>query len=124
MRTPETRELFKQAFRNAIRDRSTVLDEAAFPAYAHSNPLIDRIFWGRLAVTERFLTRKNPQKVLDFGCGSGVMSHILSGIADWVVSTDIEPAAFVCMQSAVRMPLQYRIRELARSEGRAVSAEF
>ncbi len=75
-----------------------MLDEAAFPAYAHRNPLIDRIFWGRLAAAEAYLTTRSPQTVLDFGCGSGVMSYIVAGFADQVVATDIEPEIFRRMQ--------------------------
>jgi 2-polyprenyl-3-methyl-5-hydroxy-6-metoxy-1,4-benzoquinol methylase len=81
-----------------------VLDEAAFPAYAHRNLLIDRIFWGRLAAAERYLAARPPKAVLDFGCGSGVMSYILSGLAERVVATDIEPATFHLMRSAVDFP--------------------
>ncbi len=104
MRTPEAKRLFKQSFRKAIQKKSSVLDEAAFPAYAHRNPIIDRIFWGRLAAVERFLATRPVETVLDFGCGSGVMSYIVSGFAGRVVATDIEPAAFNLMQAAVRFP--------------------
>lgn len=104
MRTHEAKRLFKHAFRKAIREKSKILDEAAFPAYAHRNPVIDRIFWGRLAAAERYLATRSPKTVLDFGCGSGVMSFIMSGLAEKVVATDIEPATFHRMQSAVRFP--------------------
>lgn len=104
MRTLETKQLFKQAFRAAIREKSAVLDEAAFPAYAHRNPLIDHIFWGRLAAAERYLAPRSLGTVLDFGCGSGVMSYIISGFAQRVVATDIEPASFHRMQGAVDFP--------------------
>lgn len=81
-----------------------MIDEAAFPAYAHRNPLIDRIFWGRLAAAEEYLVRRSPKTVLDFGCGSGVMSYIVSGFADKVVATDIEPEIFKRMQLVVSFP--------------------
>jgi 2-polyprenyl-3-methyl-5-hydroxy-6-metoxy-1,4-benzoquinol methylase len=102
--TQETRKLFKQIFRKAIQEKSAMLDEAAFPAYAHRNPVIDRVFWGRLEVTERYLAARSIQTVLDFGCGSGVMSYIMSGFADRVVATDIEPATFDRMQQVVGFP--------------------
>lgn len=81
-----------------------MLDEAAFPAYAHRNPLIDRIFWGRLAAAEEYLTTRSPRTVLDFGCGSGVMSYIMAGSADQVVATDIEPEIFNRMRLVVGFP--------------------
>jgi 2-polyprenyl-3-methyl-5-hydroxy-6-metoxy-1,4-benzoquinol methylase len=104
LRTLEAKQLFKQAFRAAIQEKSAVLDEAAFPAYAHRNPLIDRIFWGRLAAAEGYLATRSLETVLDFGCGSGVMSYIVSGFAQRVVATDIEPASFNRMQGAVGFP--------------------
>ncbi len=81
-----------------------MLDEAAFPAYAHPNPLIDQLFWGRLAAAERYLAVKPPKRVLDFGCGSGVMSYILSSFVEEIIATDIEPASFHLMRSEVSFP--------------------
>lgn len=104
VRTQQAKELFKKIFREAIQEKSEVLDEAAFPAYAHRNPLIDRIFWGRLAAVERYLAARPPSAVLDFGCGSGIMSYIVSGLAERVIATDLEPATFHFMRSAVAFP--------------------
>jgi len=104
LRTQEVKKLFKQVFRTAIQEKTLTLDEAAFPAYAHRNPLIDRIFWGRLSAAERYLAKRSPESVLDFGCGSGVMSYIMAGFAKRVVATDIEPATFHHMQRAVGFP--------------------
>jgi len=104
MRTPEAKQIFKRHFATAIQEKSAILDEAAFPAYAHRNPLIDRIFWGRLAAAEKYLATKSLDSVLDFGCGSGIMSYIMSGFAGRVVATDLEPATFNRMQQAVGFP--------------------
>jgi 2-polyprenyl-3-methyl-5-hydroxy-6-metoxy-1,4-benzoquinol methylase len=104
MQIQEAKPLFKRAFREAVRKESEVLDEAAFPAYAHRNPLIERIFWGRLAVAARYLEARSPKTVLDFGCGSGVMSYILSSLVDRVVATDLQPASFHLMRSTVGFP--------------------
>jgi 2-polyprenyl-3-methyl-5-hydroxy-6-metoxy-1,4-benzoquinol methylase len=104
LRTQEAKELFKNNFRTAIQDKSALLDEAAIPAYAHRNPFIDRIFWGRLAAAEKYLRTISPQTVLDFGCGSGVMSYIMAGFADRVVATDIEPEIFNRIRRVVAFP--------------------
>lgn len=105
MRTPDAKRLFKEKFAEAIKEPDLVLDEAAFPAYAHRNPLIDRLFWGRLAKVETFLAKKPLDTVLDFGAGSGVMSYIAAGLARRVIATDIEPASFQRMQSVLQFPL-------------------
>jgi 2-polyprenyl-3-methyl-5-hydroxy-6-metoxy-1,4-benzoquinol methylase len=104
LRTAQTRKLFKKEFAEAIKESSAVLDEAAFPAYAHRNPLIDLLFWGRLAKVEAFLATKSLDMVLDFGAGSGVMSYILAGFAGRVISTDIEPEPFDRMRTALQFP--------------------
>jgi len=46
-------EVIKKEFKSAFRKIANELDddrisEAAFPAYAHDNPIIDLIFWNRL----------------------------------------------------------------------------
>jgi 2-polyprenyl-3-methyl-5-hydroxy-6-metoxy-1,4-benzoquinol methylase len=104
LRTQEAKKLFKNNFRTAVLDKSAMLDEAAIPAYAHRNPLIDRIFWGRLAAADKYLRTISPLTVLDFGCGSGVMSYIMAGFADRVVATDIEPEIFNRMRLLVAFP--------------------
>ena len=104
MRTPDAKRLFKNIFSDAVKEPSAVLDEAAFPAYAHRNPLIDRLFWGRLSAVEDYLSARPPGAILDFGCGSGVMSYIMAGFSERVVASDIEPASFRRMESAVRFP--------------------
>lgn len=104
MRAQEAKRLFKPIFQNLIEEKSAILDEAAFPAYAHRNPIIERVFWGRLAAVEGYLAARSIETVLDFGCGSGVMSYILSGFAQRVVATDIEPATFNRMQQMISFP--------------------
>lgn len=104
MRTEEAKKLFRQVFRTSIQEKNTIFDEAGFPAYAHRNPFVGRIFWGRLAVAERYLAVRSLDAVLDFGCGSGVMSYIMSGFAKRVVATDIEPTTFNYMQRVVGFP--------------------
>jgi 2-polyprenyl-3-methyl-5-hydroxy-6-metoxy-1,4-benzoquinol methylase len=71
--------------------KSKALDEAAFPAYSHTNPLINWLFWERIKITMNYLEKNAPyQTVLDFGCGSGVMLPFLSTIAKKVIAMDID----------------------------------
>ena len=71
---------FKGAFQQTIRSSAEPdLSEAAFPAYAHRQWLIDMIFWARLRVAQRYvLAHTSPGALLDFGCGSGVFSTLMS----------------------------------------------
>ncbi|HAX69509.1 MAG TPA: hypothetical protein DCY14_07890, partial [Anaerolineae bacterium] len=70
---------YKTRYRTAIRNvlaevEKGRLDEAAFPAYSHPNPLINWLFWQRLRKVMDYIQRPTPyEKILDFGCGSGVM---------------------------------------------------
>src|SRR5436305_9429514 len=76
----ETKKLFKNAI-TSIADEGRSrhdLAEAAFPAYANRNPLIERIFWGRLKSAERYVLGSRAHDVLDFGSGSGVMTYCLA----------------------------------------------
>ena len=87
---------YKARYRSAIRDvlreaEHGRLDEAAFPAYSHPNPLINWLFWQRLRTAMNYIEKQAPyEKVLDFGCGSGVMLSFLSKHSQRVTAMDID----------------------------------
>jgi len=110
-RTESARRVFKEVLARAAGE-SGAFDEAAFPAYAHENLLIDRVFWGRLSAVERYFAAAPPGSVLDFGCGGGIMSFILAGLADRVIAFDIDTAAFERARSCVRFPERIELTDL------------
>jgi len=87
---------YKARYRSAIRDvlresEGGRLDEAGFPAYSHPNPLINWLFWQRLHTAMNYIEKRGPyEKVLDFGCGSGVMLSFLAGHSQRVTAMDID----------------------------------
>jgi 2-polyprenyl-3-methyl-5-hydroxy-6-metoxy-1,4-benzoquinol methylase len=87
---------YKARYRSAIRSvlqesERGRLDEAGFPAYSHPNPLINWLFWQRLHTAMRYIEDHAPyQKVLDFGCGSGVMLSFLAQHSQNVAAMDID----------------------------------
>jgi 2-polyprenyl-3-methyl-5-hydroxy-6-metoxy-1,4-benzoquinol methylase len=87
---------YKARYRAAIRDvlresERGRLDEAGFPAYSHPNPLINWLFWQRLHIAINYIEKNGPyEKVLDFGCGSGVMLSFLAGHSQRVTAMDID----------------------------------
>lgn len=87
---------YKTRYRSAIRQvlieaERGRLDEAAFPAYAHPNPLINWLFWQRLRIAMNHIERSAPyENVLDFGCGSGVMLPFLAEQSKQVTAIDID----------------------------------
>ena len=87
---------YKARYRSAIRDvlhesERGRLDEAGFPAYSHPNPLINWLFWQRLRTAMNYIESHAPyEKVLDFGCGSGVMLSFLSRHSRHVTAMDID----------------------------------
>jgi 2-polyprenyl-3-methyl-5-hydroxy-6-metoxy-1,4-benzoquinol methylase len=89
-----TKKLFKTEIVKRLKAQGTdeVLSEAALPAYAHKNPLIDHIFWKRLKVVANYIHKKNKKslKVIDFGCGTGVMSYELATNSHEVVGLDLD----------------------------------
>lgn len=91
---------YKANFRTVIRvvlseSEQGRLDEAGFPAYSHPNPLINWLFWQRLHKVMNFIEQKAPyERVLDFGCGSGVMLPFLCGISTRVIAMDIDLLPF------------------------------
>jgi 2-polyprenyl-3-methyl-5-hydroxy-6-metoxy-1,4-benzoquinol methylase len=87
---------YKTRYRAAIRKvvaetEKGRLDEAAFPAYSHPNPVINWLFWQRLRTAMDHIEKSAPfEKVLDFGCGSGVMLPFLAQHSKEVIAMDID----------------------------------
>lgn len=91
----DTKRQFKHAIQEVLRTAPATYEEkeAALPAYAHRNPFIDMLFWGRLRAAARMFDASSsvdgPRRVLDFGCGTGIMTQYLSLCGHEVVGTDL-----------------------------------
>jgi 2-polyprenyl-3-methyl-5-hydroxy-6-metoxy-1,4-benzoquinol methylase len=107
---------YKKRYRTAIRQVLAEalpgrLDEAAFPAYSHPNPLINWLFWQRLRVVMEYIQQAAPvERVLDFGCGSGVMLPFLAEVSKEVSALDIDLAPLEWVQRCI--PLAPNVRVL------------
>jgi 2-polyprenyl-3-methyl-5-hydroxy-6-metoxy-1,4-benzoquinol methylase len=102
--------LYKSNIRDAIRKTlafapSGTLDESAFPAYAHPNPVINWLFWQRLRKVMTYIEPGAPYElVLDFGCGSGVLLPFLAGVSRRVTALDVDLIPFGRMRAHVNFP--------------------
>jgi 2-polyprenyl-3-methyl-5-hydroxy-6-metoxy-1,4-benzoquinol methylase len=67
-------------------------DEQALPAYSHRNRLMRWLFWQRLRRIVRYLERKTPSgaRVLDFGCGVGMLLPLLAWRGFQVTGVDLD----------------------------------
>ncbi len=87
---------YKTRYRAAIRavladSEKGRLDEAGFSAYAHPNPIINRLFWRRIHIAMDYIEIHAPYaSVLDFGCGSGVILPFLAKHGTRVTAIDID----------------------------------
>lgn len=89
----ETKRIFKTAAKEIFKKNSgREIDEAAIPSYAHNNPLIEYIFWKRIKIAYLYAKKniKKGGKILDFGCGTGLLSYILAKGSFRVTANDIE----------------------------------
>lgn len=88
----EYKDRYRQAIRRVLAESEQGrLDEAGFPAYSHSNPLINWLFWQRLHTAMKYVQSAAPyQHILDFGCGSGVMLPFLAGAGKEVTALDVD----------------------------------
>ena len=71
------------------------LIENAIPSYLHPNPLVSWFFWKRLEIAIEICRRNGVGKVLDFGCGAGVMFPFFdkeSKLPFWACDIDLTPA--------------------------------
>lgn len=106
---------YKARYRSAIRkvlaeaERGR-LDEAGFPAYAHPNPLINWLFWQRLRAAMNYIEENAPyEKVLDFGCGSGVMLSFLARHGGQVTAMDIDLIPLERVRKYIPLPEHVRV---------------
>lgn len=101
-----TKQQFKKAFNDIITESDNHdIDEAALPAYAHKNVLIDFLFWKRIKIAFAYAQQSNtPKKILDFGCGSGILSYLLANNGHVVTATDIEFSPLKLVQEKIAFP--------------------
>jgi len=100
------KKLFLRAIRFSLVDANPgSLDEAAFPAYAHKNPIINFLFWERLKKVMDFIEPISPfEASLDFGCGSGVLLPFLAKICSQVSAIDINISPLEKVRQYVPFP--------------------
>lgn len=70
-------------------------DEMAIPSFLHKNPALRWMAWRRVEVVAQLLGTICPQggRVLDYGCGTGVLFEAALTRADQVVGVDLVLAA-------------------------------
>jgi 2-polyprenyl-3-methyl-5-hydroxy-6-metoxy-1,4-benzoquinol methylase len=119
----KTREFnsYKSRYRNAIQQvlaqaEPGSLDEAAFPAYSHRNPIINWLFWQRLRKVMEYTQNPAPYaNVLDFGCGSGVMLPYLSQVSSQVTAMDVDLLPLESVQVYIPLAANVEIKDAAKS---------
>ena len=61
-----------------LREPKGYYNEAALPSYTHKNRLMAWLFWKRIDIALLFAGNVENKKVLDFGCGGGIIFKYLS----------------------------------------------
>jgi 2-polyprenyl-3-methyl-5-hydroxy-6-metoxy-1,4-benzoquinol methylase len=120
----QTQKNFNRIFRDIVEREKvdTVLAEAAFPAYAHHNLLINRLMWDRLHVVFNYLNHFPASRILDFGCGSGVTSWLLHTAGHHVVMFDAEYKPLRLVQARLTFPAGLTTKTLAELQGQEAHA--
>jgi 2-polyprenyl-3-methyl-5-hydroxy-6-metoxy-1,4-benzoquinol methylase len=112
---------YKTRYRSAIQkvlseSEKGRLDEAAFPAYSHRNPVINWLFWQRLRKVMEYIQRPTPyEKILDFGCGSGVMLPYLSSISTQVTAMDLDLLPIQSVQKYIPLAKNIDVKDAAKT---------
>ena len=89
----QIKRLFQDRIREVLRARQgSDLDEAAFPAYAHRNPLIDLLVWRKWMLAYALAADVGSGRALDFGCGPGMMTFALARRGFEVTALDVNLA--------------------------------
>ena len=97
---------FKKGFKQIIEEGDNYeIGEAALPAYSHKNPVIDWLFWERIKIAYKYaLNTESVEKVLDFGCGSGILSYMLAKKGYSVTACDIEFGPLKLVRDIIDFP--------------------
>src|SRR5688572_31705238 len=107
------RSAIQQVLANAEKGR---LDEAAFPAYSHRNPIINWLFWQRLRKVMDHIQSPTPYtNILDFGCGSGVMLPYLSSISTHVMAMDVDLLPIQSVQKYIPLPQNVDVKDATQT---------
>src|SRR5271157_877765 len=70
--------LYNALYRDAVRGQADrYYDAAGLPAYVHKNPFMAWLFWERIRIALDLVGDFKNKKVLDFGCGNGVLFKYL-----------------------------------------------
>ncbi len=119
----KTKTIFKTAISSLLSKQGTdeVLSEAALPAYAHQNPIIDYIFWKRLAIASDFIksTAVPNSKILDFGCGTGVFSYEMAIQNHSVFALDLDLTPVSLLGTMLDFP-----KSISFNQGEFLSMDF
>ena len=109
--------IYKTRYRAAIQNvlsetEKGRLDEAAFPAYSHRNPLINWLFWQRLRKVIDYVENKTQyENILDFGCRSGVMLPFLATISKQVIAMDIDLLSIQSVQKYIPLANNVEVKD-------------
>ena len=112
---------YKSRYRTAIQQvlsesEKGRLDEAAFPAYSHRNPIINWLFWQRLRKVMDYIQSPTPyENILDFGCGSGVMLPYLSSISTQVTAMDVDLLPIESVQEHIPLAKNIEIKDASKT---------
>ena len=108
----ETKRKFKSAVQSILTNHNSYqLDEAALPAYAHKNPVIDYIFWQRIKVGYDYALEKGSKRILDFGCGTGLLSYALGNKGLDVFAIDLHLGPLNLIKEKIIFPPNVRFAE-------------
>lgn len=110
---------YKTRYRTAIQKvlsetEKGRLDEAAFPAYSHKNPIINWLFWQRLRKVMEHIENSQYENILDFGCGSGVMLPFLSSISKQVIAIDVDLLPIQSVQKYIPIANNVQIKDATK----------
>lgn len=91
------------------------LEQTAIPAYLHRNPLVGWIIKRRFKKVVQMLELSGGERVLDFGCGTGILFFYLQSKSIRYTGTDIDltPARYLL----VRHRKEIQLIELERLFG-------
>lgn len=94
---------------DVVRQRlpSEITDENAVPAYLHGSWLSRHVFWRKLDFVIAGAELQPGMRILDFGCGTGVLLPRLVGQGRCVQATDQHPEIAIELTRQLDLPVEF-----------------
>ena len=114
--TTEYQNIYNAVFQQMMKEFPEQAYESSVPSYIHNNKLMSWLFWKRIDVALRLAGDLEGHKVLDIGCGTGVLFRHLHDHRCTIVGCDPvsrKLAEYTCEKMKIQAQLYDQLADIS-----------